>query len=91
MTSLGTREMAQLLRTLAILTEDQGWFPASALSSSQLLQLQFQGLQHSLLASAGTYMRAIHIYSAAHIDTQKWIVEESASTWNKIIERIIIV
>jgi hypothetical protein len=62
--------MVQWLRALAALPEDQGLIPSNHMVSHIHLQLQFQGIQHSLLTSTGTRhtcgaqpcMHAQHLY-----------------------------
>ena len=59
--SYGAGGLAQKLRVLVALAEDQGSIPRTHIASHK--QFQFQGTQHPLLTSAGTVMHVIHTYT----------------------------
>lgn len=50
------RKMSQWLRALAILPEDRDLIS----STNNYLELQFQGIEHSRMASVGTKYYAVH-------------------------------
>ena len=54
-----TGEVTQWLRALAALPEDPGLIPSTHITAHNFLQLQVWEIQHILLASAGTDIRAV--------------------------------
>lgn len=57
-------------------TEDPGWFPASMLGSHNSLQLQLQGIQHSIGPSRDTCMYVDIDYTYRHIIKNENRIEE---------------
>lgn len=55
--------MAQLLKALAILTEDPGSVPSAHMVAPNSLHLQLQGIRHSLLTSTAPELHRVHVYT----------------------------
>lgn len=58
-------ELVQLLEHLLLLFREPGFSPSTHTVAHNFLQLQFQGIQHSILTSTGTTQCGAHTYMQA--------------------------